>query len=176
MEILLAALLGAVMNRIRGSAGVEGSDWIYGGGYALFLFLLGGDPLQSACAGLAVALAVKPGWGRYIGFMGGINGNWDTHKPQEEVAAIDWIIQKLKPNPRLWGYAGLMLRGLIISCAMAIGAGWHMLPMGLWMAAAYYHGISGEQVFLKRNGFTWGEYAFGGWLWGMTAILFQVQG
>jgi hypothetical protein len=133
--ILASAAAGALWNRIRG-------DGITGGRYAnalAFGTLVGivSTPLTGALAAAAMIIGQAPGWGRYIGALGG----WET-KPLEEWAPADALIRWLQPvrcypfligtrqqveqwrplwQLRAWGAAGLALRGLFWGACIFAG-------------------------------------------------------
>jgi len=136
------ALLGMVSNRIRGAIA-------WGGAINIILFgihmgLVHQTAILVPFAMFGMWLGQQPGWGRYIGALGG----WEDDA-LEEFKPVDFFIRPLRrrargtqdvitgkfyyENPtflRLWGFAGLGLRGLFwglciaISFSLAAAAGW----------------------------------------------------
>ena len=161
--VLFIAILGAIVNRIRGG-------WILSNGNRSFNAItfggVFGSLTQDLWCGVLMAIAMfagmSLGWGRYIGALGG----WETCK-LEEVEVIDWFIQKLKPFPKLWGFFGLTLRGIVAGSLIALVMQSFMpLIGGATMGIAYL-------ITLKisgRKGWEHGEFLFGALLWGATAI------
>ena len=162
--ILLWAVIGSILYRIRGGL-FHFPRWIalamLGVGYAVLLFI-SGIPYQIAAitSGLFV-LALTPGWGTYMGTMGG----WSIVGP--EWKPIDFLIQPFKRNRRTYGFMGLLLRGLLIGLPLCIPMGFWGLLMGL-MPVIYLIGILFEQQFLNRNGWEVSEWLFGAFIFSTT--------
>jgi hypothetical protein len=99
----LVFLLGAISNRIRGTAGTFGriaNALLFG------LVLSYQHNINPAYISVAMLIGASFGWGAYIGAM--------IHKRIEpEVYFIDKLLVGFKYNPMLYGFAGLTLRGLV---------------------------------------------------------------
>lgn len=173
MLALLAAIVGAVANRLRGGGVVlfPGETTVPDHKRTqvrrmVYLFalgsiaMLGGAALwQAALGALAVFLMLLTGWGRPIGAVGG----WET-QPLEEFAPLDWlastITKALKGDPtdhkRTWGFVWLSCYGLFTGFLLALttGALLSILTFGA-MGAAYW---SVFQFYLWR-----GRAASDGW-------------
>lgn len=174
--IVFIALIGALFNRIRGGFLLPSQ----GGAVNVVAFgILAGALLQSPAAAIAAAVGMlagqQLGWGRYIGALGG----WET-QPLTEVKAIDVLIVSLKKKKRLWGFAGLTLRGmlwgfLIFAPLYPFTGLWFILPCllaGSLMGAVYLATISACFALKTKNpagdGWEWGEAAFGAVFWALT--------
>lgn len=163
IQLSFASIAGALMNRVRGG-------WLLPSGhktantlaFTALVGLLTFDLWQTAFAAAGMALGQAPGWGRYIGALGG----WEKFR-LEEVAAIDWLIQWAKPRMRLWGFCGLTLRGALWGLCLVPTAGslWPVaggMLMGVCYAATLY--------VWYRKGWEYGEVLFGAVLWGSVAV------
>ena len=184
--ILASAAAGALWNRIRG-------DGITGGRYANAVAFgtlvgIGSTPLTGALAAVAMAVGQAPGWGRYIGALGG----WEE-RPLFEWAPVDALIKGLKPGHawflpsqraanilrlRAWGATGLALRGLFWGglIGLATLSIWPALA-GLAMPLCYAAAMVAARLYVPYGdnrwqglSWEWGEYAFGAVLWGATAL------
>lgn len=171
----LAAIVGAVANRIRGGwLGISGGDWIFGGVYGLFVGLLGVNWLVALLAGLLMTVAGMPKWGVILGAIGGYKGNWfeGTYK------APSWIMLLTKPlqmgkqchaQLRRWGVAAGLLRGCYYILPMSL-IYW---PLGLLapfgFVAMYWLGISIDQM-RGRQGWEIGELLFGAFIFTTTYV------
>lgn len=177
--ILIFLILGAFFNRIRGG-------WLFtsnGGAVNVLAFgLTVGIILQSVMAGVAAAAGMwigqAPGWGRYIGALGG----WED-KELTEFLPVDAMIEWAKYSKRLWGYLGLSLRGAVWGIAVGVAVAFWipsagiLAPfVGLLMAPCYLATIEAARWLKVKNpagtGWEWGEYLFGAVFWAF--ILAQV--
>jgi len=129
--IYLIALLGALMNRIRGGmlsgsyiAQCIGSTNIFLVLTAISLLACGRGILLTMVILIGVFFGEMLGWGRYIGALGG----WEK-KPPNEVKFIDEMLDDFGLTPKyknlnqhavkyedikalkLWGFVGLSIRG-----------------------------------------------------------------
>lgn len=120
--VILAALFGALMNRIRGgqvfprptglasrmrglpfvwsflhtSTGTpRARDFVNAMAFGGFVWIVLKHWESGAFAALAMALGSSLGWGRYIGALGG----WENRR-LEEVVPIDWLISGWKPESK----------------------------------------------------------------------------
>lgn len=179
---LWVALLGGIMNRIRGgmfevpfngplNAGVFGAA----AGFAAQDWVLG------LLAAVAMFVGQAPGWGRYIGAMGG----WETQE-LKEFFLVDWLIKPIKAKydefkhtymagiaqgyKEAWGAWGLALRGLFWGGLIALAIQ-DPLPAiaGFSMPAWYAAGFTGAKAAKADNwqgtGWEIGEWLFGAVLW-----------
>lgn len=81
------------------------------------------DPIVALCSMIGNRLGAGPGWGQYIGtYLNGYYSKGGVRKgePAPEVAIIDRIIRPLIPRPELYGLAGMALRGVLWSAAVAL--------------------------------------------------------
>lgn len=101
------------------------------------------------------------GWGKYIGALCG--GSFDKYEPECEL--IDDLLDetKLVNYPRLYGFVGTTLTGLIITFLWGIF--FIDLPImlsGLGMGVCYWIGTKLEKLCpLGKGGWNWGEIIFG---------------
>lgn len=120
-------LLGSPMNAIRGGQIIwkNGPSWlprrdripndpVNAGVFALVTWMLSGNLLLAVAAFCFMWLGASFGWGAYIGAIRG------DSKPEKEVSFIDKIITPLESLPRLWGVAGLTLRGMLWGACIAV--------------------------------------------------------
>jgi hypothetical protein len=167
LALLLTAILGAIFNRLRGS-GIRGGRWI---NVIAFGFLCGWlyTPIIGVFAALGMAIGQSLGWGRYIGALGG----WEQQE-LKEVWFIDAVISPLKHNMRLWGFVGLMLRGMFWGACIGISIGsvWPMLA-GATMPLCYLLALHLTRWTDNPQGRGWevGEVLFGAVLWASVALI-----
>ena len=180
--IILAAILGAFLNRWRGgllnilfSPEQEKTSLKRIGkfGNAIGFGLLAGYVASSYYAivvGIAAMLiGASFGWGKYI--SGIINKDFDAN--EEEIKWIDKLVMKTNDYAQLRSVAALSLRGLIWTVCIAIPMAFfnlaylYFIPVGLLMGVVYYVTIS----IAGAKGWGYGEYAFGGLLWGLFASI-----
>lgn len=203
LSALLSLSLGAVCNRIRG--GLWENHLPFSGKlfnvivFSLFVLALQvqqvgttgeGIPhyhlsflafLSAALAGIAMWLGQAPGWGRYIGALGG----WENKKP-EEVFLIDFILHLLRLTPdfsainqhtvtyhnpkqlRLWGFCGMTLRGFYWGALLSL-ATFSVYPVlvSCLMGVVYLACIEVARATKGTGGkgWEWAEYVFGALLW-----------
>ena len=162
MTTLLAALLGAFFNRLRGS-GLNGARYINALAFGAFCGWLANDFMTAGFATVAMFFGQSLGWGRYIGALGG----WED-KELKEVWFIDALIAPFTNNMRLWGYYGLMLRGMFWGgcISLAVQSGWPLIA-GMWMPICYMLAMLITRRAKNPNGAAWegGEFIFGAVLW-----------
>jgi len=166
ITLVLIGVSGGLWNRIRG-AGISGGKIANAAAFGIMAAAAAG-PGTGAVASVFMALGQAPGWGRYIGAMGG----WET-KELEEWYAIDWIIRPLRAWPRVWGGAGLALRGAFWGWMLGfvLGTPWPILA-GLMMPVFYGIGLLASHALRMDNpdgaGWELGEYLFGSALWALS--------
>jgi hypothetical protein len=167
MSTLIIIILGAIMNRFRGS----GIPYCRAANVAVFGLLSGfvAGWWFAVPAALGMWAGQSLGWGRYIGAL------FETEKNKlEEVEWIDSIIKPLKNNMRLWGAAGLALRGYFWSLCIAIAL---MSPyiqfIGILMPVCYYIAWLISQGNKNPPGAAWerGEILWGAVLWGWIGFI-----
>lgn len=182
---LAIAVCGGIWNRIRGDGipyGKTANDLAFG----LLVGIAAGSYVVAALGVLAMAIGRAFGWGVYIGALGG----WERHE-LKEFEPIDVIIAAWKPdviaktdegfvyNPiwrlRMWGFLGLMLRGMIWGACIgiAIGNAWPVIG-GALMPICY---LTAMTIHKDRNDKAWetGEYLFGAILWTFSFSALGVQ-
>lgn len=180
MTYLIAAL-SAFLWRIRGGLWKEyipaNKIW-----YALFFSVCGyfrfGN-IQSAVIGFICCYASYQlyGWGLYIGRLlegGKLNPNLVQYR---ECELIDDLLYSCRINfkgktvwlyeyPKLFGFCGVTLTGLIITFLWGLYFG--SLPLmlsGLGMGICYWLGGKLEKLkALGKSGWNWGEWLFGAYL------------
>lgn len=175
---ILAAILGAVFNRLRGGTplfikNLVGFDipmvrTLNAVAFGVFLAVTQQSPWFFISGTLAMYVGQSLGWGSYIGAM--IDRRITN---PNEVVVIDLIIDPLFNKPWLWGFAGLTLRGLFWGAVVTLAtlSAWPLLA-GALMGVAYAVAIEGASL-LGRNrekGWSGGEYIFGAILW-VSAVL-----
>jgi hypothetical protein len=107
--ILSFSLAGAISNRIRGGALLNGGNDTFNSLiFGLLLGLFSMNVILGVLAAVGMHLGSSFGWGRYIGATAG----WEKEK-LEEVWFIDFLIKPFKNNMRTWGFLGLSLRGFV---------------------------------------------------------------
>lgn len=148
------------------------------------LYMTAMNWVMAVRAGAAMMIGQAPGWGDYIGAMGGLFGNW-RQKDLKENWLIDVPIKPLKRWPRIWGTTGLALRGILwtffIALALADWSNWEPLSNINWwlvvsgglMAPIYFIGTSIHQKVIDRKNPPWwpNEIAFGAVMWGLIYYL-----
>lgn len=117
------------------------------------------DPAWTAgvFAGLAMLAGTAPGWGDYIGAIGG----W-REKDLSEWPPIDALIERWRDEPEAWGFFGLTLRGGLWGFLLALAL--HSLApvfAGLMMGFIYAVCLH----YFGRRGWPVAEWVFGGILW-----------
>ena len=122
------------------------------------------------------------GWGEYIGAL--LTGSAVDREKDAECELIDDLLYsakitfrgkeyKLTDYPRLFGFCGTCLTGLIITFlwGLVLNTLWLMLA-GLAMGVCYWIGGKIEPFFpLGKKGWNWGEFIFGGYLGLCLAIV-----
>ena len=158
---MIEALLGAFFNRVRGG-------WLLPkynrtvNAIAFGITFFTDCIVNSVLMMIAMFTGMSLGWGRYIGALGG----WETRE-LSEVKFIDWFISPLKKRARIWGFAGLTLRGLLVGLPIAfIDNNICPLIAGLLMGICYLIPIS----IVGRKGWEYGEIVFGAILWYSVTI------
>lgn len=166
--------MGAIMNRIRGGMWNLPACRILNAlafGLAVWAII---TPLYGLAALVAMLVGQAPGWGRYIGALGG----WEKKK-LEEWKPVDFLIKPLRSNIVAWGFAGMTLRGGFWGgCIALVASSWFPLLAGLTMGACYYATIEACRALKTKNpngdGWEWGEVVFGCILWGSTGVAMMV--
>jgi hypothetical protein len=123
----MITLRGIISNAIRGGQwrewlGVKDSrlKWVKSDAinatiYAMTVYYVTGNPIIAALSFPCMWLGAAPGWGDYIGALGG----W-RKIGLEENRFIDPIISPLERFPRWWGFAGLTIRGAFWGLCLAV--------------------------------------------------------
>lgn len=186
MQVLLMyAVLGSVMNRIRGglldtplldfnryprirTISKISNDVVFG----LSCYLVSGSVLIGIVGAMTMMLGRSWGWGSYVGAIDtGVNSGG------EEVKWIDAITMKGSNHMRLRGVAALSLRGAMWTSLIAsglsvvtlnLGMMW-IAPIGLLMGVCYY---IGSRIY-KGYIFECGEALFGAIMW---MLIFYILG
>lgn len=105
------------------------------------------------------------GWGKYIGAL--VSGSLDVKEKECEI--IDSLLDGVKfltDRPKLYGFVGTTITGLMITYLMGLGMGdfWYGF-VGAGMGVCYWIGSKLEKVYaLGKSGWNWGEWIFGAWL------------
>lgn len=156
----LVFLLGAISNRIRGTAGTIGR---LGNAILFGVVMSYQHNINPLYISVAMLIGASFGWGAYIGAM--------IHKRIEpEVYFIDKLIVPLKYNPMLYGFVGLTIRGLVL--AVPICLVFHSLvPLlaGVIMGLVYFSVIKIVDKIVGYPDYGWAisEVLFGGLFWGI---------
>lgn len=163
----MLAIAGAIYNRLRGTISKELNAIAYGAIAIVFT----GSFIQGIACGIGMFIGQKPGWGDYIGALGG----WRTQALSEN-RYIDKIIKPWVGEPKLWGFFGLLFRGAFWGFCLALPS---LSP------ALYWAGLSMPLVYLfalklsdfltdiPNSGWVWGEYAMGAMLWGVSGLVWN---
>lgn len=162
---------GAFFNAVRGGQfGVAKPDIVNAIAFAVTIFVMSGNWLLSVCSMAAMWLGAAPGWGDYIGALGG----WRKDSLKEN-KFIDKLIKKLVTWPFWWGFAGLTVRGLWWGLCLATpfwfmgynAVGWSFIYCGASMALVYWAAIAWMKKVGHPAGDGWGlgEIFFGAILW-----------
>ena len=179
---LIFALVGAVMNRVRGGWPESEdlpNDFLNALAFAGLCYLFSHDAFLCLMLGGAMYLGAAPGWGVYFGAM---NGTLPAGKELKEFWLVDFIIRPLRGNPRLWGTVSTFLRGafwaLCLTIPFALLAGtansilWQfILVAGILMPPCYIlpYKWLGTAKWKGFGWWEWGEVAYGFCLWGAFA-------
>lgn len=177
-------IIGAISNALRGGQwriwfglkdryGWVNSDAINAAIFMATVYWLTGNLYLSLASFPAMWLGASIGWGDYIGALGG----WRKDALQEW-KPIDLLITPLKRWPRVWGFAGLSLRGQLWGTIIAIPFfyfGYHatafkFIYLGSTMGICYLAAIEWMRTRIPTGewqGAGWGigEIFFGGILW-----------
>lgn len=165
--IIIAAILGAIMNRYRGS-GIPYCRLTNVAVFGLFMGYALGWWYALPCT-IAMQFGQSVGWGRYIGALFGTERN-----TLQEVWWIDAAIKPLQNEMRWWGAAGLALRGVFWASCIAVATLSPWLPLvGVLMPACYYVAWLTSQKNKNPAGHAWevGEVIWGAVLWGFVVAL-----
>lgn len=182
---MIFSLIGAISNAIRGG---QDSIWlrrktdIRGGAINALVFAVvvlvatRNDIFLALWAFPAMWIGAKPGWGDYIGALGG----WRAENLKEN-PVIDFVIQPLKRWPTIWGATGLLLRGLFWGLCLATpfylygyrDLAKQFLIASSFMPSAYWCGIKWMKTRVNRadDGWGLGEIFFGAILWSPLGLL-----
>lgn len=122
------------------------------------------------------------GWGLYVGRLlngGELNPNLVQYREYELIDDLLYPMhitlkgQKyyLYQHPRLFGFCGTTLTGLIITFLWGLYLGNLVIMVsGLGMGAVYWIGGQIEKIYpLGKSGWNWGEWIFGAYLGGVIA-------
>lgn len=170
--------LGAILNRVRGGLfnNRTGIFWGYFKKYDKILQpVLFGIITLNPLAGAAMWLGQSPGWGLYVGALGGFN------KAGEEQSWIDCLIESLESRPRLWGFAGLSIRGVFWGTAIGLATLNPFMPfLGALMPLFYWpcmevskklQSVYGRDKVQAEAGWAWSEWFWGGFIWGCSLLM-----
>lgn len=180
--IILATFFGAFLNRCRGglltilfNPDESNTFWKKVGkfgnavGFGVIAAICVNSYYALPVGIVAMLIGASFGWGKYI--TGIIEKGFDVQ--EEEIKWIDKLVMQKDDYPVLRSVAALSLRGLIWTVCIAIPMAFFNLsylyfaPVGLLMGAVYYVTIS----LFKGHGWGYGEYLFGGLLWGLFATI-----
>ena len=148
----------ALANRQRGSQTDSGVNKVlFAAVFALVALASGVSQEWAILAGISMFFAMKPSWGEQIGAFGGWSEDRDTD------VLTNWLLSKLTLTQKQWGILGLITRGLyftfpFIICQLYFSA----LLVPFAFAGSYMLGVTLEKQIMKRDGFVWGEYIWGG--------------
>lgn len=156
--------------------------------YALFFGICGyfhfGNSLEKAIIGFVACYVSYQlyGWGLYIGRLlqgGKLNPNLVQYR---ECELIDDLLYSCRISfkgktvwlyeyPKLFGFCGVTLTGLIITFLWGLYFGSIALMLaGLAMGVCYWLGGKLEKLYaIGKSGWNWGEYIFGAYLGGWLA-------
>lgn len=169
--IVLWAIIGGALNRLRGAHSFL-PRWakllLIGGAYALLCVLSGVSYPLAGISGFLLALSMIPGHGEFIGALGGIRGYW--HTEDWDGGTYDKVADLAHGKRRMWGYLGLLAKGVVTGIAITPALGWVGIPIGALMPVVYFVGVSLEQVIMKRDGFEWSEILHGAVIFGLTGV------
>mgnify|MGYP000831982004 FL=1 len=123
------------------------------------------------------------GWGLYIGRLLGGGELKPNLSQYRECELIDDLLYSahitferksvyLYQYPRLFGFCGTCLSGLILTFLMGLSVGSVGLMLsGLAMGPVYWLGGRIEKLYtLGKQGWNWGEWLFGAYLGGMLML------
>ncbi len=178
-------LIGAISNAIRGGQwrgwlGVTGkyewfpSDTINALIYGIVVYYVTSNPLIAAVSMPLMWLGALPGWGDYIGALGG----WRIDN-LKEIKLIDILISPLKKRPKWWGFAGLTIRGLYWGFILSLPFFWFdistaisFILCGSSMGIAYWAALNWMKYRIGKVSDEWtqagwglGEIFYGAILW-----------
>lgn len=184
--IYLIISLSAFLWRVRGGLWKEyipaNKIW-----YALFFSVCGyfhfGNSLEKAIVGFVACYASYQlyGWGLYVGRL--LSGGKLYPNLNRECELIDDLLYSCRVSykgktvwlyeyPKLFGFCGVTLTGLIITFLWGLYFG--SLPLmlsGLGMGVCYWLGGLLEKLkALGKSGWDWGEWLFGAYLGGALAV------
>ena len=104
------------------------------------------------------------GWGRYIGAL--VGGEISKEKECELIDNVIDDVKFLTDRPRLYGFCGTTITGLMITYLMGLGMVnfWYGF-VGAGMGICYWLGSKLEKLYpLGKSGWNWGEWILGAWL------------
>lgn len=184
--IYLIISLSAFLWRVRGGLWKEyipeNKIW-----YALFFSVCGyfhfGNNLEKAIVGFVACYASYQlyGWGLYVGRL--LSGGKLYPNLNRECELIDDLLYSCRVSykgktvwlyeyPKLFGFCGVTLTGLIITFLWGLYFG--SLPLmlsGLGMGVCYWLGGKLEKLkALGKSGWDWSEWLFGAYLGGALAV------
>lgn len=156
--------------------------------YAVFFAVCGGIQFgfsfQTLIVGFIACYASYQlyGWGLYVGRL--LDGGELNPKTDKECELIDDLLYPLhitiKGNkyylyqyPKLFGFCGVTLTGLIITFLWGLFlADLRVMLSGLAMGICYWLGSLCEKLYpLGKAGWNWGEYIFGAYLGAILWIM-----
>ena len=169
-------IIGLVSNGIRGGQfGLPAGNWINAGIFGVVATFVTGSPFLGLLCVPAMFLGSAPGWKDYIGALGG----WEDRDLTGN-RYIDKLLSPLLGNPRLWGFAGLFLRGLFWGACLALPfacfghygtAGWFLLcgsamPVCYWAALKWAKNAAAKYTSAWDSiGWSAAELLYGAVLW-----------
>lgn len=176
---MIKTLIGSLLWRVRGGLKICGKKipvnkiW-----FALFIgvYCYLKDKGLEVSINTAIATYVSYqlyGWGRYIGALcsGGKVGEEKECELIDDLldnCKITWKgkVYKLIDYPKLYGFCGTTITGLMITYLMGLGMVdfWYGF-VGAGMGVCYWLGSKVEKFYpLGKSGWNWGEWIFGAWL------------
>lgn len=177
---IVISLVSSLLWRIRGGLRIFGKKvpinkvW-----YAVFIAVLGGLNFGMSVENCLIAFLAGYvsyqlyGWGLYLGrLLDGGTINPETDRECELIDNILYSIPHITEFPKVFGFLGMTLSGLIISFLW--GLYFCSIPLmlsGLAMGVVYLLGGQCEKLIpLGKNGWNWGEWLYGLYLGGALAI------
>lgn len=169
LVFFLIVVLSALLWRVRGGLKIKGKKlpankiW-----YAVFFAVLSCIKFSFTAENFTIGFIDSYasyqlyGWGAYLGalLMGSL--------PHAECELIDDLLRKLESRPKLWGFCGTCLTGLIITFLWGLfWADLWLMISGLIMGPCYWLGgkINNE----GKNGWNIGEIIFGAYMGAVLA-------
>ena len=170
---LAFAVAGAFMNRVRGGMwDLPAGRYLNAQAFGLAVWAASGNSLTGALAMFGMVVGQAPGWGRYIGALGG----WEEEELDEWWPA-DVLIRDMRDEPKLWGFTGLVLRGFFWGACLGLPLlSWWPVLAGMAMPFCYAGAFAVCRWLVTSNpdgdGWELGEVLFGALLWGAAGLAY----